>query len=134
MTADLAQLCPELWPIAREFLAQCTSQKLIVKILVTWRSSVDQDKAKAAGLSNASAGESPHNVCDASGTPASCAFDFGIFDNGTYITDGSDERYNQAGQIGKHLGLCWGGDFHSIFDPDHLELPNWHYNLDNPVN
>ncbi len=129
MSADITQLCEELQPIAREFLAQCASQKLNTKILVTYRSGSDQDKAKAAGLSNACAGESPHNVCDASGNPASCAFDFGIFDNGTYITNGSDNRYRQAGAIGKKLGLIWGGDFKSIFDPDHLELPHWKYNL-----
>lgn len=131
MSVDLSQLCPELQPIAREFLAQCTSQGLTAKILVTWRSAAEQNKAKAAGLSNASAGQSPHNICNINGNPASYAFDFGLFDNGAYITNGSDDRYRKAGQIGKQLGLCWGGEFKSIFDADHLELPGWRYILDN---
>lgn len=125
MTANLLQLCSELQPIAREFLAQCASQKLDTRLLVTYRSADDQNKAKAAGLSNASAGESPHNVCDADGNPASKAFDFGIFDNGAYITNGSDDRYRQAGEIGKSLGLVYGGDWIRFKDWDHLELKNW---------
>lgn len=33
--------------------------------------------------------------------------------------------YCKLGEIGKSLGLVWGGDFHSIHDYPHFELPNW---------
>jgi peptidoglycan LD-endopeptidase CwlK len=126
VTADLTQLHPDLLPIAQQWLDNCHAANLKVSITVTWRSDVAQEQAKADGLSKAGAGQSPHNVCDASGNPASCAFDFACFDDDAhYITDGTDARYTQAGSIGKDLGLVWGGDFSSIFDPDHLELQNW---------
>lgn len=123
---DIHHLCPELLILYREWMMQCNAAGLAVKVIVTWRSAVDQNTAKAKGLSNASAGDSPHNCCDIDGNPASKAFDFAVFDeDGSYVKDGSDARYKQAGEIGKSLGLVWGGDFHSIFDPDHLELANW---------
>lgn len=123
---SINDLCPTLQIICREWLAQCKSAGLNVALITTWRSSTDQNVAKANGLSNASAGYSPHNCCDKNGLPASKAFDFGVFEtSGKYITDGTDTRYRQAAEIGKALGLAWGGDFKSIFDPDHLELPSW---------
>ena len=123
---NINHLCPELLTIYREWLMRCTAAGLAVKAIVTWRSSVDQDAAKAKGLSNAAAGESPHNCCDEEGTPASKAFDFAVFDaNGDYVTNGADDRYTQAAEIGKDLGLVWGGDFRKFKDFDHLELANW---------
>ncbi len=54
------------------------------------------------------------------------AFDFAIFDeNAKYITDGSDTRYRQAGEIGKSLGLEYGGDWVKWKDFDHLQLAGW---------
>lgn len=123
--ADVTHLSPELLPIYREWVMQCNNAGIAVKAIVTWRSSADQNAAKAKGLSNAAAGQSAHNCCNEDGSPASKAFDFACFDeNGDYITDGTDDDYRQAGEIGVQLGLVWGGNFHSIFDPDHLELPN----------
>ena len=122
---DLTDLDPTLQTIAEEWLENCASIFLNVKIIVTWRDPADQDRCKAEGLSNAAAGKSPHNVCDAQGNPSSCAFDFGIFtSSGAYVTDGTDPRYAQAGAIGKKLGLVWGGDWQHP-DFDHLELSNW---------
>lgn len=123
---DINDLCPELQTIYREWQMQCAHAGIGARAIVTWRSSADQDKAKADGLSNAGAGKSPHNCCDVDGDPASKAFDFGVFEqNGDYVTNGSDPRYARAGTIGKDLGLVWGGDFKSFHDPDHLEMPNW---------
>lgn len=123
---NISDLCPELQAIYGQWLAKCTAAGLHVRAIVTWRDPADQDAAKAEGLSKAGAGQSPHGICDAKGNPCSYAFDFGCFTaGGTYITDGKDPRYSEAGAIGKQLGLVWGGDFHSIFDPDHLELPGW---------
>lgn len=123
---NIADLCPALQAVYAQWLAQCKAAGLNTKAIVTWRSAADQNKAHDAGLSNARAGESPHNVCDANGNPASCAFDFAIFTaGGAYITDGKDPRYRQAGEIGKGLGLVYGGDFHAFPDEDHLELADW---------
>lgn len=123
--ADVAHLCPELLIIYREWLIRCHTAGLAVRATITWRSDVDQNIAKAKGLSDAKAGQSPHNCCNAYGSPSSKAFDFACFDeHAKYIIDGADDRYTQAGEIGKDLGLIWGGDWKHP-DYDHLQLANW---------
>lgn len=122
---NISDLCPELQEIYRQWLDKCHDAGLAVKAIVTWRSSFEQDAAKANGLSNASAGDSPHNCCNPDGSANSKAFDFGVFNpDASYVKDGTDGRYKQAGEIGKDLGLVWGGDWHKP-DYDHLELANW---------
>ena len=122
--ANLDDLDPRLQPIAEQFLVLCNAQ-FATKIIVTWRSAEDQDIAHANGLSNAGAGESPHNCTDAAGRPAARAFDFAVFNaDGSYVTDGTDERYGQAGEIAKNLLLAWGGDWLQP-DFDHVELTGW---------
>lgn len=124
--SNINDLCPELLVLYREWLIRCHAAGLAVRAIVTWRSDIEQNTAKAKGLSKACAGESPHNCCSADGLPYSKAFDFAVFDeNAHYVTDGTDERYRQAGEIGKELGLIWGGDWPHFKDWDHLELPNW---------
>jgi len=122
---NLLHLCPELLKIYRDWIMECHAADLAVKVIVTWRSADDQNAAKASGLSNAHAGQSPHNCCDKYGNPASRAFDFAVFDeNAAYIKDGTDSRYKQAGEIGEKCGLVWGGRW-THPDYDHLEMANW---------
>jgi len=119
-------LCQPLQSIYTQWLTSCKAVGLNVAAIVTWRSGSDQNTDAAKGLSNAKAGQSPHNCCNADGTPASRAFDFGVFEtNGHYVTNGEDPRYKQAAEIGKTLGLIWGGDWPDFKDFDHLELANW---------
>lgn len=126
---NLDHLCPELKTKAEKCLSDwfmAYPDRLPVKILVTWRSGVDQNAAKAAGLSNCKAGESKHNCCTPDGEPASRAFDFGCFDesDGSYITDGTDGYYADFGDIAKANNLKWGGDWTGFKDFDHCELPD----------
>lgn len=123
--SNLDDLDLRLQPIAKQFLVLC-NEHFTTKITVTYRGSDEQDAAHAAGLSNALAGQSPHNCVDANGKPASKSFDWAIFESdGTYVTDGTDERYKNAGTVAKTLGLKWGGDFLHP-DYDHAEMINWH--------
>lgn len=131
--SDINDLCPELKNIYSEWLIECHKAGLAVKAIITWRSGIDQNAAKVKGLSNASAGESPHNCCDAHGNPFSKAFDFAVFDtDASYVKDGTDPRYTQAGEIGEGLGLEWGGRWHHA-DYDHLQLSNWKTEQAEPV-
>lgn len=125
-------LCLELQPLAQQFL-DATNALFKCRITITWRSAEEQNTAKACHLSNAAAGQSLHNCVDEHGEPASRAFDFAIFEkDGTYVKNGTDIRYRQAGDIARGLGLKWGGDFkHGIDsngspydhrDWDHIEL------------
>jgi peptidoglycan LD-endopeptidase CwlK len=123
---DVNHLHPDLLKIYRTWLMECHAAGLAVKVIATWRSPDEQNIAFKTGKSRAKAGQSPHNCTGKDGKPAAKAFDFAVFDeHARYVTDGSDPRYLMAGEIGKKLGLVWGGDFKSIFDPSHLELPNW---------
>lgn len=128
---DLKDLCPELQVLAPIFITKCATAGITVKAIVTYRSPAEQNKVKSQGLSNAPAGQSPHNHLDPDGKPCSLAFDFAIFDHGGYVMDGTDRRYAQAGAIAKGLGLEWGGDFISPHtgkpkpDWDHVQISNW---------
>lgn len=121
---DISDLDPQLQVLYREWKMQCNNAGLVVTAVETYRDAIAQDDAKAHGLSNASAGQSAHNCCDADGNPASRAFDFAVFDNGKYVTDGTDDRYFQAGRIAEGLGMVWGGRW-SKPDYDHIEMANW---------
>lgn len=127
MTID--HLHPDLRCKCRVFLDLCAAAGLSARLTHTYRSADEQDRLYARGrtapgprVTNVKGGQSKHNFA-LDGQPASKAFDFGLFDAGRYITDGSDFRYEQAGKIGEGLGLTWGGRWKSPFDPGHLELP-----------
>jgi hypothetical protein len=130
---NLNDLVAELKDKANLFVTQADAaiSPSYVRIIVTWRSADDQAVAKAQGLSKAGPDESPHNCCLADGTPASRAFDFGVFSpDNSYVTDGKDPRYVQCGAIVESLGLVWGGSWTPAKDgcepdDDHCELSDW---------
>lgn len=117
-------LCIELQAILPQFIERCAAAGITVRPIVTWRSATDQNDAKLKGLSNASAGASPHNHVDTEGKPCSLAFDFAVFVLGQYIKDGTNPLYAQAGAIAKGLGLDYGGDWEHP-DYDHIQLQGW---------
>ena len=121
---NIQDLCPELQIAYGELVKKCSNVGITIKAITTWRDGDEQNAAKACGLSNAGAGQSPHNYVNPNGVLCALAFDFGVFDGPTYITDGKDNRYTQVGAIAKDMGLVWGGDWHHP-DYDHVELLNW---------
>lgn len=131
--ANLNDLDPRLLPLAKQFLFFCNEQ-FKTKITVTYRSAEDQNKAHAAGLSNASAGSSPHNCIGPNGQPAARAFDFACYDkNGNYVTNGLDPMYTAAGKFAETLGLFWAGRWKHP-DYDHIQLKDWKTLPDLPLN
>lgn len=121
--ANLLELDPILLPLAKQFLILCNAH-FTTHITVTHRSSEAQNQCNLEGLSNAVAGQSPHNCTMADGTPGARAFDWAIFDDQEYVKDGTDPRYTQAGLIAEGLGLEWGGRWKHP-DWDHAQLKNW---------
>lgn len=120
--SNLDHLHPTLKALAELWLAEYHALGRRAKITSTWRSPADQQKAFDSGLSNAKPGQSKHEFM-LDGKPAAKAFDFSLYnEDGEYITDGTDDWYAEAGEIGKRLGLVWGGDFKSFKDYDHLEM------------
>lgn len=129
----ITDLHPVLQPLAIQFVYECHLQDVNAFITQTYRSSAEQEDDYAQGrttpghiVTNARAGQSPHNCIDANGNPAAKAFDFGIKNSdGSLNWNPSSKAWQTAIKIGENLGLVSGSTWHSIKDNPHLELPNW---------
>ena len=84
------------------------------------RSSAEQAALYVQGVSNARAGESPHNF--------GCAVDVV---HGVKAWGLARESWAMIGHIGEELArqmglkLVWGGHWHDPYDPAHWELADW---------
>lgn len=113
----IGDLHPDLQPLAEAFLQRVPNSKIIQG----FRNQSYQDQLHFQGISPLTGSTSLH-CFTIDGKPASKAFDFGLFeDDGSYIKDGTDPRYAEAGQVAITLGLRWGGDFTNP-DFDHIQL------------
>jgi hypothetical protein len=104
---------------AKFFLMQDELAKEGTDIEMTdaWRGEADQEKALKAGNSLAGFGQSPHNY--------GAAFDVAPVIQGKLRWDVDKNVWLAIGKAGKQAGLIWGGEFHSIVDKPHFELPGW---------
>jgi hypothetical protein len=127
MSRDITKLSVYMQGKAVEFIGKCHDAGLSdIFIICTDRSDADQQIAYDHGASNCLPGQSAHNAKDASGNPASDAFDIGIIRAGKYVGDGSDPDYHAAGAIGKSIGLVWAGDWTGrIREVAHFQNANW---------
>lgn len=123
MSRDISLLHPELRDICREFIARCKAKGLAVGISQTRRTKAEQDALYAQGrttpgsiVTNAKYPLSPHNW--------GLAFD--IYRNdGKGAYNDTDGWFSRCGEVGKSLGLFWGGDFKSFRDKPHFELKKY---------
>lgn len=118
---NIATLLPIVQKKAREFMSACLGAGMPVKIICGNRTYAEQDELYAQGrtqsgdiVTYAKGGQSNHNF--------SLAFDIGLFPDGKYVDD--SPAYDQAGGIGKSVGLEWGGDFKGKKqDKPHFQYP-----------
>ena len=72
-------------------------------------------------VTNAIPGSSPHNF--------GMAIDFYVLDKNYLLnfnyTNDMTKTHTEAAQVGKKIGLEWGGDWTSPYDPPHLEMKGW---------
>lgn len=123
-------LHPALQPIAARFVEQCAAAGVRVLIYMTYRSADEQNKLYAQGrttpgkrVTNARGGQSKHNNT-LNGVPASLAFDcVPLAADGSPSWDRRHPHWAVMGKIGKSLGLRWGGDWKTLVDKPHFELP-----------
>lgn len=119
MARDIKQLHPDLQIIISKFVEECRKNGLIVGIADCYRNEQEQNALYAQGrtkpgkiVTNARYGDSFHNWF--------LAFD--IFRNdGKGAYNDSDGWFTRVGQIGKSLGLSWGGDWKGLVDKPHFE-------------
>lgn len=113
-------LHPELQEICEIFVADCRKAGLNVKITDTLRTKEEQDALYAQGrtkagqiVTNAIYPTSAHNW--------GVAFDVCRNEKGREYDD-TDGFFAKCGEIGKSLGLTWGGSWKSFVDKPHFEL------------
>jgi len=127
---SLDDLHPSLRELAEHFIASCHQAGVTVLIYCTYRNYEEQDAEYAKGrtapgpkVTNAKAGESPHNATLEDGTPASLAFDCCPLDlHGKPNWDSTSEAWRVMALMGESIGLQWGGRFKN-FDGPHFQMP-----------
>lgn len=130
----IEDLDPRLQPKCRAFLNRCQQAGINAFLTATYRSNLEQDTDYAKGrtaagkkVTDARAGQSPHNCLDVVGGPCSRGFDFAIKNHdGTLDWDALDPSWRKAIEIGVSLGMTSGSTF-PIKDNPHFQMPNWKY-------
>jgi peptidoglycan LD-endopeptidase CwlK len=95
-------------------------------VTCTHRSNAEQDKLYASGrsrkgkiLTNAQAGQSPHNQYPA------MAYDIGFVKLGGQKMDWDPKLFHKFWNLTINEKIEWGGEFHNFKDLPHFELKNW---------
>ena len=122
---DITLCHPRLQTLATKLLEECDKQGLKINIGETIRTVAEQDELYAQGRTK------PGNiVTNARGSSYSSyhqwgtAFDF-IRTDGKGAYYDNDGFFTKVGKIGVSLGLEWGGNWKSIPDKPHFQLPDW---------
>lgn len=127
---DINELNPKVADMCRKFLDKCSKDEYLIKkgvgviITSTFRNAESQNDLYAQGrtkpggkVTNAKAGYSMHNF--------RCAFDFAptlkVGDKAV-IPWNDSALFTYIGQIGKSVGLEWGGDWKSFKDMPHFQF------------
>ena len=125
MARDISQLHPRLQILIAKLKEECVKQGLKIGISECFRTVKEQDELYAQGRT-----KSGNIVTNAKGSSYSSMHQWGIaFD--FYRNDGKgayydkDNFFTKVGKIGMKLGLEWGGNWKSIVDKPHFQLPDW---------
>ena len=122
---DITLCHPRLQALAAELIRKCADQGLQIKIGETLRTTAEQDALYAQGRSKPG-----KIVTNAKGSSYSSYHQWGVaFD--IYRADGcgayydKDGFFSKVGAIGVSIGLEWGGNWKSLTDRPHFQLPDW---------
>lgn len=122
---EISALHPKLQDIIYELRAECEKKGLKIGISECLRTAEEQDRLYAKGRT-----EKGSIVTNAKGSTFSSMHQWGVaFDfyrnDGKGAYENGDGFFQKVGKIGKSFGLEWGGDFNSIKDLPHFQLPDW---------
>lgn len=113
-------LHPKVAELANKLVGECENQGLKIKITDTLRTGSEQNALYAKGrtkpgskVTNARYPQSNHNW--------GIAFDF-CRNDGAGAFNESGNFFHKVGQVGKSIGLSWGGDWTSFKDKPHFEF------------
>jgi len=127
----IASLHPQVQPLARSLIQIAAEHGVEIRIISGNRTYEEQNVLFAQGrttpgaiVTNAKGGHSNHNF--------GLAFDIGVWENGQYQPE--SKSYKIVGNLGKAIGLEWGGDWKSIVDEPHFEVvPKWGQSMFEPA-
>jgi peptidoglycan L-alanyl-D-glutamate endopeptidase CwlK len=115
---NIATLHPDAQAWAREFLRRVLASEIQVKIIAGLRTYEEQNALYAKGrtkpgsiVTKVKGGYSLHNF--------GIAWDIGVFNGSKYLE--KSPLYDKAGEIGRNMGLEWGGDWKSFVDKPHFQ-------------
>jgi hypothetical protein len=118
MSRKLADLNIHVRNLAEQLILKCKEQGIVIIPVQTLRTIEEQNKLYAQGrtiagkiVTNAKGGASYHNY--------GLAFDVAVVENGKI--NWTPVLYDKVGEIGKSIGLEWGGDFKKIKDKPHFQ-------------
>lgn len=122
---DITLCHPRLQKLAAQLVDECSKQGLKISIGETLRTVAEQDALYAKGRTKPGS-----IVTNAKGSTYSSYHQWGTaFD--IYRNDGqgayneSGQFFDRVGSIGVGIGLEWGGNWKSIVDKPHFQLPDW---------
>lgn len=125
MSRNVNDLHPDLQKKVSQLISECNKAGLKIGISECLRTVQEQDALYAQGRTKPG-----KIVTNAKGANYSSMHQWGVaFD--FYRNDGKgayvdyDNFFTKVGKIGKKIGLEWGGDWKSIKDKPHFQLPNW---------
>jgi peptidoglycan L-alanyl-D-glutamate endopeptidase CwlK len=127
----IASLHPQVQPLARSLIQIAAEHGVEIRVISGNRSYEEQNVLFSQGrttagkiVTRAQGGWSNHNF--------GLAFDVGVWENGQYQPE--SKSYRIVGNLGKAIGLDWGGDWKSIVDEPHFEVvPKWAQSLFEPA-
>ena len=122
---DITLCHPRLQLLAVQLVEESGKQGLMIKIGETLRTVAEQDALYAQGRTKPGS-----IVTNAPGSSYSSYHQWGtafdIFRNdGAGPYNDSGNFFTRVGAIGAALGLEWGGNWKSIVDKPHFQLPDW---------
>jgi peptidoglycan L-alanyl-D-glutamate endopeptidase CwlK len=113
---NIATLQPEVQELATKLIETAVAAGINAKVISGSRTYAEQNEIYAKGrtkpgrvVTKARGGQSWHNF--------GIAFDIGIFSENGKEYYGESRDYKKVGEMGKALGLEWGGDWKFVDEP-----------------
>jgi hypothetical protein len=113
----LESLHQRVKPIFERFIKELKKRGFDVYITSSYRTFEKQAELKKLNSKNASPGLSPHNY--------GMAIDINVRDGLTWLRKASSkEDWEKSGipEIARSMGIRWGGDFRTYYDPIHFDV------------
>jgi len=124
MGRNLTELHPRLQEKVAQLQILCAKENLLLGIGECFRTAAEQNELYAQGRTKAGA-----IITNAPGSSYSSQHQWGIafdfFKNVRGHEYDDNAFFTRVSQLGRTIGLAWGGDWHSIVDKPHLYLPDW---------